>query len=160
MTGYGRGESTYGNRKYRMEIKSLNGKITDLRIKIPARFREKEMELRKEIVRGASRGKLEVTFSLDNGGSDEEFDLNTQLFSRYVSQLKSLKEEEGIEGGDLISSVLRFPNVIQAVSTEISDEEWRGVTQALNQALANLASFRSEEGEAMELAIRGMWPLF
>jgi uncharacterized protein (TIGR00255 family) len=66
-----------------------------------------------------------------------------------------LKESEGIEGGDLISSVLRFPNVIQAMSTEISEEEWRAVEDCLNVSLANLEAFRIEEGDAMELAIRG-----
>ena len=51
MTGYGRASGTYSNKKITMEIKSLNGKSTDLRLKLPLDYKEKEMDVGKTQVR-------------------------------------------------------------------------------------------------------------
>lgn len=52
MTGYGRSSVAFKEKTISVEVKSLNSKFTDLRIKIPQNFREKETELRKMVVDG------------------------------------------------------------------------------------------------------------
>lgn len=154
MTGYGKGVASYGDVKLRVEVKSLNGKLTDIRMKLPSRYRYKEIEIRKMITDGASRGKLEVNFSMEGSAGEEEFDLNKTLFTKYLKELKDLKDAQGIEQGDLISAVLRFPNVIQSLDTEVDASEWEMVQRCIHEALENLAKFRKQEGDAMELAVR------
>ena len=56
MTGYGRATSTFGDRTITVEIRSLNSKFTDVRFKIPALYREKEIELRKLILSKTFKG--------------------------------------------------------------------------------------------------------
>ena len=57
MTGYGKAEAVIGNRKYSVEVRSLNSKQFDLNARIPTLFREKEMELRKHLRSRITRGK-------------------------------------------------------------------------------------------------------
>lgn len=154
MTGYGKGTIGIDERKLKIEIKSLNGKLTDIRMKVPTRYKEKELEIRKLIMDKANRGKMDVNFTIDGQSSDEEFDLNKVLFKRYISELKDLSQEEGINGADLIGAVMRFPNVIQTLDTELSDEEWTRLQDCLNMSLDNLEQFRLKEGQAMEVSIR------
>ena len=153
MTGYGKGVSTQGDMKLKVEIKSLNGKLTDIRMKVPPRYRDKEIEIRKYVTEGAKRGKLEVSFSLVGTTGDEEFDLNQPLFNKYLGELKSIRDAQGIEQSDLISAVLRFPNVIQSQDSEVDDDEWRIVLGCVDEALQGLRAFRMQEGSAMESAI-------
>lgn len=145
--------ATADNRKLKIEIKSLNGKMTDIRMKVPARYREKELAMRKMILEHAQRGKMDVSFSIDGQTTDEEFDLNKDLFNRYLHELKDIQSNHGLQG-DLISAVMRFPNVIQTLETEISDEEWKAVKSCIQDALDSLLGFREKEGAAMETAIR------
>lgn len=153
MTGYGKGESHETGSRIKVEIKSLNGKMPDIRMRIPTRFKEKEIELRKRIQESAHRGKMDVTITVDGNSGDDEFDLNPVLFKRYLGELKSIASDEGIDQADLIGAVMRFPNVVQTVDTSVSEQEWNDLQNCLEEALANLKSYRSSEGEAMKAAI-------
>lgn len=57
MTGFGKAITELPNRKITVEIKSLNSKQLDLSTRIPAIYREKEMEIRSEIAKRLERGK-------------------------------------------------------------------------------------------------------
>ena len=59
MTGYGKAEGVVGNRKYNVEVRSLNSKQFDLNTRIPSMFREKEMVLRKLLRSRVIRGKCD-----------------------------------------------------------------------------------------------------
>lgn len=137
----------------KVEIKSLNGKVPDCRLRLPTRFREKEIDIRKLIMEEAQRGKMDVTISIDGNSGDDEFDLNPGQFRRYLSELRDIAELEGIDNSDLIGAVMRFPNVIQTVDTSVTEEEWAELRSCLDQALGRLYAFRKEEGGAMKEAI-------
>ena len=64
MTGYGRATRHIEDHKIKVEVKSLNGKMTDIRLKLAARYREKEMEIRKRLLESAKRGKIDVNISI------------------------------------------------------------------------------------------------
>ena len=59
MTGFGRSVKQWQDKTITVEIKSLNSKVTDLKIRVPQRYREKEMDLRSLIMSQAERGKIE-----------------------------------------------------------------------------------------------------
>jgi len=59
MTGYGKSDFSYNNKKVTIEIKSLNSKQTDFNIKLPVCYREKETEVRSLIARKLDRGKID-----------------------------------------------------------------------------------------------------
>ncbi len=61
MTGYGRAQGHFKERTITVELRSLNGKTTDIRCKLPLSYREKELELRKLVTDNALRGKFDLT---------------------------------------------------------------------------------------------------
>jgi uncharacterized protein (TIGR00255 family) len=153
MTGYGKGTSYKLGRQLKVELRSLNGKMSDVRLKAPTKFREKEIEIRNLIMEGALRGKIDATLSLDGNAGDEEFGLNVNLFKAYLKTLQQIKEEEGIPQSDLIGAVMRFPNVVQAMDSTLTDDEWDVVRQCIIEALEQLNDFRKSEGAALEASI-------
>src|SRR5210317_1561082 len=114
MTGYGRASGNYLNKKISVEIKSLNGKATDLRLKVPLDYKEKEMELRRMILDKAIRGKLEANISVEDELGNIDVGLNRKLFKKYYSELTHLMNELNIQSQDIIAPILRIPNVLQA----------------------------------------------
>ena len=57
MTGYGKATGNYNDKKILVEIKSLNGKNVDVRQKLAAYFKEKELYIRNLVIEHAKRGK-------------------------------------------------------------------------------------------------------
>ncbi|MCB0638411.1 MAG: YicC family protein [Lewinella sp.] len=154
MTGYGRATQSQGDKTFSVEIRSLNSKYTDLRLKSPQNLREKETELRKIVMDFAQRGKLEMTIEVKSAQGDDQYGLNVSLFKRYYQTLHQLTEELGFQGEDMLTAILRLPNVVASEDGDLPDSEWEALLQTLNSALEKFQQFRATEGEALEVDLR------
>jgi len=154
MTGFGRAEASYSNKEILIEIRSLNSKFTDIRLKIPQNYKEKEVQIRKLVSDNVERGKIEVSMEIRSPEGDEDFSLNVPLFKRYFKELSSLSKEFDITNEGLIPAILRLPNVVGADVGTIADEEWLQTKSAILNAVKAFNTFRSDEGKAMETDLR------
>lgn len=152
MTGYGRARRSVGAKTITIEIRSLNSKFTDVRIKLPQNYKEKEIDLRKHVIARAKRGKIDVSIDVKSLDGDVDFALNKALFSKYYNELQSLTSELGAPPGDFTQAILRLPNVVGPGEDEVSGEEWNILLETLNAAIENFLKFRQTEGHSMELA--------
>ena len=153
MTGFGKATGVYKDKKISIELKSLNGKSTDIRFKLSGNLREKEVYLRNLILDHAKRGKLECSLTI-LAGEDEEIQLNRGLFKAYIREIQSIENEMGIKSSDLSSALLRIPNVVLAGESDMPEDEWNAIKEVAIQALENLKNFRLTEGNAMEADLR------
>jgi len=150
MTGYGKASMTYQDKKITVEIRTLNGRHTDVRFKIPQNYREREHILRKMVLDKAVRGKIEVLVDVTSTGGDDAYGLNQALFKKYYRELTTLASELKIPQGDIMTAILRIPNVVVAEGGDLSDEEWSVVKNVCKKAIEKLLLFRSTEGGALE----------
>ncbi len=149
MTGYGKSSAQYLDKVIGVEIKSLNGKSSDIRMRIPNNIKEKEIILRKQIIKSALRGKFDFTLKIGSELGGEEYSLNKDLFKKYASEIKSLQEDLGGLEGDLLQAVMRIPNVVGASEGELDDEEWKVIERVTEEALQMLHNFRKQEGNVL-----------
>jgi len=149
MTGFGRAFAAYQDKKIIFEIRSLNGKTTDLRLRYPLNYKDKEIEMRKTVLNAMERGKIDGTLTIESELGEESYTLNKTLFKKYYSELKELIGETDIEGGDILQSILRIPNVVMAQEQVPDKEEWVIVQKLILEAVENINSFREKEGTAM-----------
>jgi uncharacterized protein (TIGR00255 family) len=154
MTGFGRAEASFKNKEILIEVKSLNSKFTDVRLKIPQNYKEKEIEIRKIVTSNVERGKIEISIEVKSPEGDEDFSLNIPLFKRYFKELNNLSTELQMPKGDLVPAILRLPNVVGAALGTIEQEEWLIVQSALLEAIKLFNNFRLEEGKALESDLR------
>ncbi len=150
MTGYGRASGTYLSKKITIEVRSLNSKFTDMRFKMPQNYKEKEHDLRRIISKKAERGKIDVSINVESLDGGDSFSLNKALFKKYHSELNELQIELNMLAGDLTQTILRIPNVVVADENTLESEEWKVVSNILNEALKAFQGFRKEEGQPME----------
>lgn len=150
MTGFGQASNQFKDKKIQVEIKSLNGKTSDIRCKVPGSYKEKEIQLRKNLLDKAFRGKFDFNLTIESDKGDDEYGLNKALFKKYYRELMELKEELNIESGDIVQSILRIPNVVGAINEEVDEEEWEVVLKTSDEAIKALNNFRAEEGKAAE----------
>jgi len=150
MTGYGQASGQIGNKSYRIEIKSLNGKTTDIRLKSNANLRDKELELRKMVLETAYRGKFEVSVIMESSLGEDDFKFNEGLMQSYYNELKGFADKNKIGYGDILQSIIRLPNIVQQTDSEMSDEEWNGLKKLATEALKNHTAFRVAEGKSLQ----------
>ena len=152
MTGYGRGENSTEDRKFTVEIKSVNHRYNDISIKLPRSMVFLEDKIRKTISKNISRGKTDVYISFETLSTDDVcVKLNEALAEAYFEKLVILKDKFGIESTDTLSLVARFPDVItvEKVQTE-EDVIWDSLYPALDEAISKFIEMRSIEGEALK----------
>jgi len=80
MTGFGKATCEYEGKKIVVEIKSLNSKQLDLSLKIAPAYRNKELDIRTEILQKLERGKIDVAIYIDNSGKDAAAQINQSAF--------------------------------------------------------------------------------
>lgn len=154
MTSYGRASGLLNKQNISVEIKTLNSKFVDLRLKLPTGLQEYEMEIRKILHDKILRGKIEATFAFENQHSNENYAINEGVFIAYYKQLQALSDELGIEKGDLMTSILRLPEVVSTTEQVITEEDWVTVSKVIDDAIENLTTHRLEEGSAIEKDMR------
>ncbi len=150
MTGYGRASSEFQDKTITVEVRSLNSKFTDVRIKMPQNYREKEQDIRKIVIDRAKRGKLDLTIEVKSDSGDGEYALNRPLFKKYYRELVDLSKELGTGTDDVMQAILRIPNVVASAADTLDEEEWNAVKGTLQQAMDKFNDFRGTEGAAME----------
>ena len=152
MTGFGKATRNYRDKKINVEIKTLNSKALDLSTRIAPLYREKEMELRQLLTQKIERGKVDFSLWIEKDDSQEAAYINTQLLENYYKTIKDISAKTGIpEPHDWFFTLLRMPDVTShAENTELDDEEWATVRQAVDEAVDGLLNFRKQEGKALE----------
>ena len=155
MTGFGKAEITTAERKITVETRSLNGKQLDLSVKMPARYRQFEYEVRNKVAKELQRGKVDLFVTLENtSGKEASVAINEALFKTYSEQLRTLAFEAGLgEGSDvqaqILSSVMRMPDVVSTEVDTVSEEEKIALLQAVDEALRQHNEFREHEGQVL-----------
>jgi len=154
MTGYGRANGSFGDKSIAVEIRALNSKMTDLKMRLPGDYKEKEVELRKIVTDHAERGKIDMIVEVQNADGAASVSLNEGLFRGYHKALSRLTNELGMGQTDLLQAILRIPNVVAATSGEVDDDEWLAITETVNRALDIFKAFRKQEGLVLETDLR------
>ncbi len=150
MTGYGRAEQTLADKTYLVEVRSLNGKQFDLRLNIPALLKPFEFEVRNLLNEGLQRGSVECNISIKQNGASKPVSINTDLAKAYFEPVAQLANELKLETGDILSTILKLPDVITPSTEMLTDEEWKFFEKILKEAIQHLNNHRMDEGRSIE----------
>ncbi|SDR88364.1 YicC/YloC family endoribonuclease [Christiangramia echinicola] len=147
MTGFGKSVTQIPNKKITVELKSLNSKNFDLNARIPSQYREKELDLRNIISNSLGRGKVDLSIYVEYTGEQTSTNVNTEVVKNYMDQLRDIVNASEVE---LLKMAVKMPDSLKTERDEIDDEEFKAIEGAVRDALTEINSFRSDEGEALE----------
>ena len=156
MTGYGKAEAIIEAGKIIVEVRSLNGKTADISLKTSMLPKDKEMAVRQKIAAELTRGNIDFFITFEPNIADSAKKINMDLAMEYYQQISELGGKLGARDlcnqnpNDLLAMILRMPEVMDAKKQDvITDENWPIVEACIDQALANINSFRSQEGKVL-----------
>jgi len=145
MTGYGRIQKSFDNYTVTVEIKSINSKTFDLRVRLPMLYQSKEIELRRLLGNELIRGKVDFSMHL-SGSANSDFKIDSSTFEAYFNQLNEISGNMGLDKGDLLYTITRLPGVVVQNDGDVSEDEWAQLELLIMEALKKTNAFREQEG--------------
>ncbi|MGL5122698.1 MAG: YicC family protein [Fusobacteriaceae bacterium] len=153
MTGYSK--LRYENDKFSifMEIKSVNNKNLNLKIKLPYNLNFLENKLRTEISNFITRGSVEVRIEF------EEKEVKNNLFQYdkttvygCMNILEELEKDFNETIGNKLEILVKNFNVIKKKEVDINEEEYtQFIIPKLLELLKNINEMRSSEGKRLKV---------
>lgn len=151
MTAFGRSETKGDNRRFAVEIRSLNHRYRDIVVRLPRYLIALEDRIKKLIAARISRGLIEVTVNIkEDKHSDVNLQLNLSRAESYYLLLKELKDALKIKEPISLDTILACEGVISAENVEIDpDQFWGGLSPCIAEALDAVEAMKETEGEAL-----------
>lgn len=157
MTGFGRAEIADADRKFIVEIKSVNHRYLDFNIRMPKKFCFFESAIRNTLKEYMQRGKVDVFVTYEDytqGRVALRYD--AEIAGQYLQYLKQMSEEFHLENDIRVSTLSRYPEVLTMEEVSMDEEEtWNLLEKALRQAGEQFSASRNVEGESLKEDILG-----
>ncbi|MBU0485972.1 MAG: YicC family protein [Proteobacteria bacterium] len=148
MTAFGRGEATADNRTWTAEIRSVNHRFFDPKIRIPNKYAGLEERIKKEVMNFYSRAHVDITIGVSGDQSEAlKLQVNLPLAKQFLHCLQELKANLSLAENPNLSMIASYRDVISTIDQEENlDELWPTVQQALAGALTSSREMREKEG--------------
>lgn len=152
MTGFGRFEVTENNRKFTVEMKSVNHRYLDVNIKMPKKLNFFESAIRGELKNYISRGKVDLFITYeDYSENTSTVRYNKELAQEYFQYLQQISEDFGLDNDIRVSTLSKYPDVFTMEENNIDEEElWKSLQKALRGASEMFVQSRIHEGEQLK----------
>jgi uncharacterized protein (TIGR00255 family) len=146
MTGYGKTVLQLSTKKITIELKSLNSKNLDLNVRIPSYYREKELDIRKNLAAVLERGKIDFSIFIEGNGGEGSSKINENVVKDYMNQLRNIVDSNEVE---LLKMAVRLPDSLKTEREEVDEEEWHQIVEAIAETVVKINKYRSDEGEVL-----------
>ena len=150
MTGYGKATLSVENREYQIEKKIINHHYLDINIKMPRTISYLEEEVKKTIMTYVKRGKVDVFITFENNSTEgRKIQINKEIASVYIKELKKLAEEENILANIEVTEISKYPDVLSIQNEQNEEKIKQELIEVTKQAMQKLVEMRSAEGSKM-----------
>jgi uncharacterized protein (TIGR00255 family) len=151
MTGFGRAELEHCGRVWSCEVRSVNNRYLDLKMKLPRGYASIEEKIRKKVSIDHQRGRVDLYLSVSGDFSDlQEVKVNKALAAGYHEALLELGESFGLDAQLAVKDLALYPDVIvREQKEEDLHAVWEFIEQVTDTALENCTVMRQQEGKAL-----------
>lgn len=156
MTGYGRGEYRSARYQVGVEIKSVNHRFLEVKLRLPRELNAWEHEIRSTLRDRFGRGALDATLQLERqGGTARRFVVDEDLLAQAAAGFAGAAARLGVENRFDPAALLQFREIYRFEAAPDDLEELRaGTLAAFSAACDELASARRREGAALTGALK------
>jgi uncharacterized protein (TIGR00255 family) len=156
MTGFGRSTREVEGLALEVELRSVNHRHLDLRLRLPRALADREATLKKRLKEVLSRGKVDANVTLTASASASRLEIDEAIAAQYVEASRRLQTRHGLDEGLDVAGLLALPGVTQVVETEVDPAHLLApLDEAVAEALAALTTMRANEGQALEGELEG-----
>ena len=151
MTGFGRAELEENDRRFTVEIKSVNHRYLDVNIKMPKKLNFFESSIRGLLKEYIQRGKVDVFITYEDFSRNHAtVSYHEDVARDYMKYLDLMAEQFGLENDVRLSVLSRYPEVFTMEDAEVDESTlWKSLEKAIRQAAQMFVDSRIKEGETL-----------
>jgi uncharacterized protein (TIGR00255 family) len=152
MTGFARAAGAGHGYRWSWELRSVNGKGLDIRLRLPPGFDHLDQPVRERVGKAAQRGSIQIGLSLQRETSVSALRVNEELLGQVLDLVRRV-------GGQIdaapptLDGILSIRGILETVESEDDADTAAALTAdllaALDTALAELVDVRMREGAAI-----------
>jgi uncharacterized protein (TIGR00255 family) len=151
MTGYGKAIGEFSDKNIIVEIKTLNSRQLDVNSRINHAYRERELDIRSIITEYIIRGKVELSIFFDYKDAASTRVINKHIVESYISQLVHIAKDNNLSTDSLLDIAMKQPDVFNSEQiSEVSEEEWEVLKNAVIAACEQIIEYRKNEGQSLK----------
>lgn len=154
MTGFGAGSARREGIRANVEIRGVNNRYLDVRLKLPQDVAGMDQDLRRRVQARLARGRVDAVIQIDSDAPGApRLEVRTALVEEYVAAARALKRRHRLRGSLDVDRLLALPGVVQVVppvplATEPAAD---AVLEAFDKALDAFEAMRLAEGARLLL---------
>ena len=147
MTGYGKKETQFEDKRISIEIRALNSKSADINLRTPSYIRELDTKIRKRLSIEMNRGKIDLNIHVEFNGQNVPNKINTSVINSYIDQLESIGDSTISER---LAIAMRLPDTLKSDREILSEKEENLIFKLLDSVIEDIKSYRLDEGTELE----------
>ena len=147
MTGYGKKETQFEDKRISIEIRALNSKSADINLRTPSYIRELDTKIRKRLSIEMNRGKIDLSIHVEFNGQKVPNKINTSVINSYIDQLESIGDSTISER---LAIAMRLPDTLKSDREILSEQEKNLIFKLLDSVIEDIKSYRLDEGAELE----------
>jgi len=154
MTGFGSAKVSTAHAGFRIEASSVNKRGLEVIVYLPGDLARLEREIREEVARQVTRGKVTVAVQAEAAASRNGRSLDLEKAALYATQLRSAGKKLGVQGGPSWSDLLGLPGVVSTQGHPLGMKDDRKILAGVRSALGKMVSTREKEGGYMVRSLK------
>jgi uncharacterized protein (TIGR00255 family) len=156
MTGFARADGALGNVSWHWELRSVNGRGLDVRLRVPPGFEALESRIRETLGKRITRGSITVNLSVKRAHGQAQIQLNETALKQVLDALERLRQAVPV-GPPSAEALLGIKGVLELVEPEEGEAEAAARAECmlagLNEALDGMVRARAEEGRRLQAIV-------
>lgn len=150
MTGFGKAQNQFKWGNVVVEVRSINSKSLDFKMRAPSRYTGNEAEIKVLTSQLLKRGKVDLKVNVDKANGESTSSIDLELAKSYFKQVSELARDLDIESNGMLEALLRMPEVVRTKEGDVEESEWNEILELVKTALNNTVEFRASEGENLK----------
>lgn len=156
MTGFGRTDGVHGDISWFWELRSVNGRSLDLRLRLPSGLERLEAGTRSLCQENLARGNCTINLGIKREAGKMDIRLNDVALAQALAVAQRAQGLTDLAPASL-DTLLAMRGVVESVEPEESEQQQVSLTEALLAGLAaaldQLVEARAAEGERLQRVI-------
>lgn len=156
MTGFARTDGVSGDWKFAWELRSVNGKGLDIRMRLPSGVDGLDQTVRTRIQKALSRGNVTANLQLERDSGADSHRINQV----WLDSLKAAAATAGPVSAETVASLLGVRGVVETAQEEADDDATevrdKAILESLSEGVAALVRARRDEGDRLAVVLNAI----
>ena len=157
MTGFARGQGAVGAYHWAWELRTVNGRNLDIRMRVPPGYEMLEPGIRKLVQERLQRGSVNISLQVRRTGAQQTLSINHEALQQLLALAQDIEHEHALRAAS-VDGILGLKGVVDVSEPEDSEEELEVRNDALlanlGEVLEDLVASRRQEGRELKKIVQ------